>query len=141
MLRKKNIGEIALTYKDVFVAQVALGGNINQTIKAIKEAQDYNGVSLVIAYAPCVNQGFDMSNMMEEMKKAVNCGFWPLYQYNPIDKKLTLFSNFNDENYFDFLKGERRFVSTIEKGNQSLLEKQIEYSKENYDFLKKLNDK
>ena len=140
-LRKKNIGEIALTYKDVFVAQVALGGNINQTIKAIKEAQDYNGVSLVIAYAPCVNQGFDMSNMMEEMKKAVNCGFWPLYQYNPIDKKLTLFSNFNDENYFDFLKGERRFVSTIEKGNQSLLEKQIEYSKENYDFLKKLNDK
>ena len=142
-LRKKNIGEIALTYKDVFVSQVALGANINQTIKAFIDAQNYNGVSLIIAYAPCVNQGFDMSNMMGEMKKAVDCGFWPLYQYNPVDKKLTLFSTLNEESYNDFLKGERRFVTTMEKGGQALLEKQKEYAIENYNYLKdlaKLND-
>lgn len=139
-VRKKNIGEIAMTYKDVFVAQVALGANINQTIKAFKDAQDYNGVSLIIAYAPCVNQGFDLSNMMGEMKKAVDCGFWPTYQYNPVDKKLTLFSPLKSDDYFDFLKGERRFVSTIEKGNINLLEKQKEYAIENYNDLKNMSE-
>ena len=139
-VRKKNIGEIAMTYKDVFVAQVALGANLNQTIKAIKDAQDYKGVSIIIAYAPCVNQGFDLSNMMNEMKKAVDCGFWPTYQYNPIDKKLTLFSPLKSDDYFDFLKGERRFVSTIEKGNENLLEKQKEYAIENYNYLKNLTE-
>ena len=138
--RKKNIGEIALTYKDVFVSQVALGYNINQTIKALKDAQDYNGVSLVVAYSPCVNQGFDLSNMMNEMKKAVECGFWPTYQYNPTNKKLSLFSPLNDDNYFAFLKGERRFVSTIEKGYSDLLEKQKEYAVENYNYLKYLTE-
>ena len=140
-IRKKNIGEIALTYKDVYIAQVSLGGNINYTIKAIKDAQDYKGVSLIIAYAPCVNQGFDMSDMMEHMKKATECGFWPLYQYNPIDKKLTLLSNFNDETYYNFLKEERRFVATIEKGNFDLLEKQRQYAKEDFEFLNNLNNK
>lgn len=59
-----------MTYKDVFVAQVALGANINQTIKAFNDAQNYEGVSLIIAYSTCVNQGFDMSNMMEENKSS-----------------------------------------------------------------------
>ncbi len=140
-LRKKNIGEIALTYKDVFVSQVALGANINQTIKILKDAQDYNGVSIVIAYAPCVNQGFDMSNMMNEMKKAVECGYWPVYEYNPIYKKLNLFSNFDENTYFDFLKNERRFNTSIEKENINLLEKQKENAKENYNYLKNLSDK
>ena len=139
-LRKKNIGEIAMSYKDVFVAQVALGGNINQTIKALNDAQNYSGVSLVIAYAPCVNQGFDMSNMMSEMKKAVDCGFWPIYEYNPIDKTLNLQSKLNEDSYFDFLKGERRFVSTIEKGNIDLLEKQKQHAIENYKNLEKLTE-
>ena len=81
--------------------------------------------------------------MMGEMKKAVDCGYWPLYQYNPVDKKLTLFSTINEESYNDFLKGERRFVTTMEKGGQALLEKQKEYAIENYNYLKdlaKLND-
>ncbi len=140
-VRKKNIGEIALTYKDVFVSQVALGYNINQTIKAIKDAQDYKGVSVIVAYAPCVNQGFDLSDMMNEMKKAVECGFWPTYQYNPTDKKLTILSPLKDDRYFDFLKGERRFVSTIEKGNEDLLVKQKEYAIENYNYLKNIENK
>ena len=140
-LRKKNIGEIALTYKDVFVAQVALGYNINQTIKMLKEAQDYNGVSIVIAYAPCVNQGFDLSDMMAEMKRAVDCGFWPVYLYNPTEKKLSIFSSLNESDYFNFLKGERRFVNTIEKGNENLLEKQKEFAIENYNYLKYMSDK
>lgn len=139
-VRKKNIGEIAMTYKDVFVAQVALGANINQTIKAFNDAQNYEGVSLIIAYSTCVNQGFDMSNMMEENKKAVECGFWPLFEYSPIENKLSLFSDFDYDKYFNFLKGERRFTLTIEQGHDDLLEKQVKFAKENYDFLKNMND-
>ncbi len=135
-LRKKNLGQIALCYKDVFVAQIALGGNFNQAIKAIKEAQDYNGVSIVIAYSPCVNQGFNLENMIEESKKAVDCGFWPIYSFNPINKKLVLDSPLNEEEYFDFLKGERRFAITEENGRQNLLDEQKRQSIEDYNLLK-----
>ncbi len=131
---KKNLGQIALAYKDVFVGQIALGGNMNHAIKTLSDAQNYQGVSIVIAYAPCINQGFELSNMMLETKKAVDCGFWPLFKYDPASDKLELSSNMNSDNYFDFLKGERRFQITMEKGMQELLEKQknqaiYEYSK------------
>lgn len=121
---KKNLGQIALTYKDVFVGQVALGGDMNHTIKTIKEAQEYKGVSIIIAYAPCINQGFELANMMNETAKAVECGYWPLYKFNPTENKLELSSEMKDEAYFDFLKGERRFQITFEKGKTDLLEKQ-----------------
>ncbi len=121
---KKNLGQIALSYKDVFVGQIALGGNMNHAIKTLSEAQDYKGVSIVIAYAPCINQGFELSDMMQETKMAVECGFWPLYKYDPALDKLELSSKMNSEIYFDFLKGERRFQITLEKGKQNLLEKQ-----------------
>ena len=137
-VRKKDLGQIALTYKDVFVGQISLGANMPHAIKTLKEAQDYKGVSIVIAYAPCVNQGFDMSNIMSEMKKATDCGFWPIYTYNPENKSLQLLSPLNQDDYFDFLKGERRFVSTIEKGNTHLLELQKTQAIENYEILKNL---
>ncbi|MCQ3914324.1 MAG: hypothetical protein MJ201_00590 [Mycoplasmoidaceae bacterium] len=73
--RKKDLGGIAMTYKDVYVAQVALGADQQQFIKAITEAEAYNGVSLIIAYAPCINHGFNMSNSQLEMKKAVDAGY------------------------------------------------------------------
>lgn len=135
-LRKKDLGQIALTYQNVYVGQICLGANMIHTIKTLKEAQEYNGVSLVIAYAPCINQGFDLSNMMNEMKNATDCGFWPIYSYNPENKKLILNSNLNSDKYFDFLKNERRFVSTLENGNAQLLENQKEQSIETYNILK-----
>lgn len=132
---KKNLGLIALSYKDVFVGQIALGGNMNHAIKTLKEAQDYKGVSIVIAYSPCVNQGFDLSNMMSETKQAVDCGFWPLYKYNPMDNNLELSSQMNSEEYLDFLKRERRFQITIEKGKDYLLEKQKLQAETDYESL------
>jgi pyruvate-ferredoxin/flavodoxin oxidoreductase len=73
--RKKDLGAIAMTYKDVYVAQVALGADPQQFIKAITEAEAYNGVSLIIAYAPCINHGLNMANSQIEMKKAVDAGY------------------------------------------------------------------
>lgn len=134
---KKNLGLIALTYRDVFVGQIALGGNMNHAIKTLKEAQEYKGVSIVIAYAPCVNQGFDLSNMMNETKQAVDCGFWPLYKYNPTNNEFELNSQMNDEDYIDFLKRERRFQITIEKGKDYLLDKQKLQAQDDYNILVK----
>lgn len=140
VLRKKNLGQIALCYKDVFVAQIALGANFNQAIKAISDAQEYNGVSIVIAYSPCVNQGFDLENMIDETKKAVECGFWPIYSFNPNDGKLVLNSPLNEKDYFDFLKRERRFSLTKENGKSELLNEQKKQAIEDYNFLKSASE-
>ncbi len=138
---KKNLGQIALNYRDVYVGQICLGGNMNHAIKTLKEAQEYDGVSIVIAYSPCINQGFELSDMMQESKRAVDCGFWPLYRYNPNDRKLYLDSDLNENEYFDFLKNERRFQITMEKGKQNLLEKQKEQAIFEYQLLKSKSDK
>jgi pyruvate-ferredoxin/flavodoxin oxidoreductase len=80
---KKSIGAIMTTYGNVYVAQVAFGANQSQTVKAMLEAESYNGPSLVVAYATCIAQGIDMAKGVEEQKRAVACGHWPLYRYNP----------------------------------------------------------
>lgn len=80
---KKSIGAIMTTYGNIYVAQIAFGANQPQTIKALLEAEAYNGPSLVVAYATCIAQGIDMSKGIEEQKKAVACGHWPLFRYNP----------------------------------------------------------
>ncbi len=116
--RKKDLGGIAMTYKDVYVAQVALGADQQQFIKAVTEAEAYNGVSLIIAYAPCINHGFNMSNSQIEMKKAVDAGYWQLYRYNPAaqGKKFTLDSTKAPAgDYVTFLKGESRYASLVKK--------------------------
>ena len=111
---KKNLGAIAMTYKDVFVAQISLGANPMQAISAFKEAENYNGVSLIIAYAPCINHGIDMSHSYHEMKKAVDTGYWNLYRRRPAqdgkDEEFLLESS-PILDYQEFLKGENRFVS------------------------------
>ena len=83
--KKKDLGAIAMTYGYIYVAQVAMGADKNQTIKAITEAESYDGPSLVIAYAPCIAHGIKigMSNSQEEERRAVDCGYWTLYRYNP----------------------------------------------------------
>ena len=80
---KKNIGLIIATYGSVYVAQIAFGANPAQAVRAFAEAEAYNGPSLIIAYSTCIAQGIDMSKGIEEQKKAVACGHWPLYRYNP----------------------------------------------------------
>ena len=139
--RKKNLGQIALTYKDVFVGQISLGGDINHAIKTIKDAQDYEGVSIVIAYAPCINQGFELSDMFSHSKMAVESGFWPIYTYNPAEDKLVLKSDFNEDKYNHFLDSQRRFSLTKENNKDYLLEKQKNHAKEDITNLKKFYSK
>jgi pyruvate-ferredoxin/flavodoxin oxidoreductase len=80
---KKDLGLLAMTYGSIYVAKVAMGANTNQTVKAFIEAESYPGPSLIIAYAQCINHGIDMTTGYEEQKKAVACGHWPLYRFDP----------------------------------------------------------
>ncbi|MCL2855852.1 MAG: pyruvate:ferredoxin (flavodoxin) oxidoreductase [Defluviitaleaceae bacterium] len=82
-IRKKDLGMMAMNYGYVYVAQVAMGANMNQLIKAMTEAEAHDGPSLIIAYSPCIAQGIDMSNTQDQMKRAVEAGYWHLYRYNP----------------------------------------------------------
>ena len=120
-IRKKDLGLMATTYGYVYVAQVAMGADNAQTLKAIREAEAYDGPSLVIAYAPCINHGIKkgMGKSQEEEKEAVECGYWQLWRYNPalevegknpfsLDSKEPDWSKFED-----FLKGEVRFASLV----------------------------
>jgi pyruvate-ferredoxin/flavodoxin oxidoreductase len=118
-IRKKDLGMIATTYGYVYVAQVAMGANQAQTLKAIREAEAYDGPSVVIAYSPCINHGLKkgMGHAQTEQKAAVECGYWHLWRFDPrleaegknpflLDSKEPDWSKFQD-----FLKGEVRFAS------------------------------
>ena len=134
--KKKNLGLIAMSYKNAYVAQVSLGADMNQCIKAFKEAESFNGPSIIIAYSPCVEHGFDMSNTMLEMEKAVKSGYWNLFRYNP-NTGLTLDSDQKIETK-EFLKGERRFS---QNQDENLLEKESIACRENLEILKFLASK
>ncbi|MDD6311428.1 MAG: pyruvate:ferredoxin (flavodoxin) oxidoreductase, partial [Firmicutes bacterium] len=115
---KKNLAQLAMTYGYVYVAQVAMGANPAQTLKALKEAESYEGPSIVICYAPCINHGVKagMNKAMVEMKRAVRAGYWNLFRYNPsliAEKKnpLSIDSAPPTESYRDFLRGEVRYNS------------------------------
>ena len=120
-VRKKDLGMMAMSYGYVYVAQVAMGANQAQYMKAIKEAEAYPGPSLIIAYAPCINHGLkaSMGKSQQEEKKAVECGYWQLYRYNPmleiegknpfqLDSKEPDYTKFRE-----FLMGEVRFNSLM----------------------------
>ena len=118
-IRKKDLGLIATTYGYVYVAQVAMGADNAQTLKALREAEAYDGPSLVIAYAPCINHGIKkgMGLSQEEERLAVECGYWHLWRYNPQaeaegQNPFSLDSKEPDwDKFVDFLKGEVRFAS------------------------------
>ena len=122
-IRKKDLGIIATTYGYVYVAQVAMGADQGQTLKAIREAEAFNGPSLVIAYAPCINHGLrkGMGKSQAEEKDAVTCGYWHLWRYNPDleaegKNPFTLDSKEPEwEKFQDFLKGEVRFSSVAKQ--------------------------
>lgn len=122
-IRKKDLGLIATTYGYVYVAQVAMGADNAQTLKAIREAEAYDGPSLIIAYAPCINHGIKigMGHSQEEEMKAVECGYWQMWRYNPAlenegKNPFTLDSKAPDWSKFkDFLKGEVRYASVMKQ--------------------------
>lgn len=119
LTKKKDLGLMAMSYKTAYVASVSLGADMAQTIKAFKEAENYNGVSIIIAYAPCVNHGFDMSNSSNEMKKAVTSGYWNLYRFNPDkEKPLEIDSDEPTTEYKDFLLGESRYKALYKTNPQ-----------------------
>ena len=122
-VRKKDLGMMAISYGYVYVAQVSMGANQAQYMKAIKEAEAYPGPSLIIAYAPCINHGLkaSMGKSQAEEKKAVECGYWHLWRFNPaleeegknpfqLDSKEP-----NWEDFQGFLKGEVRYASVMKQ--------------------------
>ncbi len=109
-VRKKDLGMIAKSYGYVYVAQVCMGADKNQLIKALKEAEAYHGPSLIIAYAPCINHGL-RTNFHTEAKKAVDCGYWQLYRYNPENEVFSLDSKEPTADFKEFIKGEVRYAS------------------------------
>ena len=111
---KKDLGRLMMTYPNVYVASVAMGANPGQLMKAVTEAVDHKGPSIVIAYAPCINHGIKagMNNVQAEMKKAVDCGLWPLYRYNPdrAEKPFSLDYKQPSLPVSEFLDGEVRYA-------------------------------
>ena len=107
---KKNIGLMMMSYGNIYVASVAMGANQNQVIKAMVEAEKYNGPSIVLAYSPCIAHGIDMTKSQEEQKKAVDAGYWPLYRYNPeAEEPLTWETPDPKASFNEFLMGENRY--------------------------------
>ena len=148
-VRKKDLGMMAMSYGYVYVAQVAMGASPAQYFNAIKEAEAYDGPSLIIAYAPCINHGLKagMGLSQKEEKLAVECGYWHLYRYNPAlegtDKNpFTLDSKEPDWSKFqDFLKGEVRFASLYKMYPdcaEELLQKTEEFAKVRLETYKRL---
>ena len=138
---KKNLALSALQYKDVYVAEVCLGADMHQVVKAFDEAEKYNGVSIIIAYAPCINHGIDMSQNIQRQIDAVKCGYWHLFRYNPslmLEGKnpLIIDSAKPTANFEEHLMKERRFASYYEKTHDTSLFKKSKAQKDEfYQFL------
>ena len=144
-VKKKDLASIAMSYGYVYVAQICMGADMAQTVKAIAEAEAYPGPSLIIAYAPCINHGIKkgMDKAQTEEKLAVECGYWNNFRYNPAaEKKFSLDSKAPKmEGYQDFLKGEVRYMSLAMKNPEraaNLFAKNEQEAKERYAYLEKL---
>ena len=144
-LKSKSLAEIAMSYGYIYVAQVAMGANPAQTIKAIKEAEAYHGPSLIIGYAPCemhsIKKG-GMTNCQGEMKRAVDCGYWNLFRYDPsAEKPFALDSKEPADGYRDFLMNEARYARLTNEfpdRAEELFAKSEDNAKARYEHLLKL---
>ena len=142
--KKKDLASIAMSYGYVYVAQIAMGADYNQTVKALAEAEAYPGPSLIIAYSPCINHGIKkgMSKAMTEEKLAVESGYWNNFRFNPAaENKFTRDSKTPTGDYQEFLKGEVRYASLALKDPEraaKLFEKNEEDAKERFTYLEKL---
>ncbi len=147
--KKKSLAEVAMSYGYVYVAQVAMGANPAQTLKAIQEAEAYDGPSLIIGYSPCemhsIKKG-GMQNCQAEMKKAVECGYWNLFRFNPaaeVGKKFTLDSKEPKGGYQEFLMNEARYASltrSFPERAEVLFKENEEAAMARYQHLLKLKD-
>ena len=143
-IKKKSLSEIAMQYGYVYVAQVAMGANPAQTIKAITEAEAYHGPSLIIGYSPCEMHSIKggMMNCQKEMKKAVDCGYWNLFRYNPEgEKKFTLDSKAPAGGYQEFLMNEARYSRLTREFPERadvLFQRNEDEAKARYEHLLKL---
>ena len=142
---KKDLAQIAMSYGYVYVAQVAMGADMNQLLKALTEAEAYNGPSIIIAYAPCEMHGVKggMQNCQLEMKKAVDAGYWQMFRYNPTleSNKLIVDSKEPTGDYVDFIKSETRYARLVQafpEKAEELFAKGAENAKAKYDRLQKL---
>ena len=144
-VKKKDLASIAMSYGYVYVAQIAMGADFNQTVKAIAEAEAYPGPSLVIAYAPCINHGIKkgMSKAQTEEELAVKAGYWHNFRFNPAAEgnKFTLDSKAPTESYREFLDGEVRYNALARQNPEraeELFARSEEMAKERYAYLNKL---
>jgi pyruvate-ferredoxin/flavodoxin oxidoreductase len=144
---KKDLGLISMSYGNIYVASVSMGANMNQVVKAMMEAEAYDGPSLIIAYSPCIAHGIDMSKAIEEEKKAVDTGYWSLYRFNPLlteegknpfvyetkDPKTDMMEFLLNEGRYTTLK--RQFPDEAD----ALFEKAIKFKKDKHEYYKKLS--
>ncbi|MPM20746.1 Pyruvate synthase [bioreactor metagenome] len=148
--RKKNLGLMAMSYKDVYVAQISMCADFNQTVKAMKEAESYNGPSVIIAYAPCISHGIKsgMAKSIREEKKAVETGYWNLYRYDPRRREegknpFQMDSKDPTRPYREFLDGEIRYsqlFQAIPERASMLFEAAEEHSKERLETYKRMSE-
>ncbi len=138
---KKDLGSIAMNYPNTYVASVSMGANPTQLINAFTEAENHNGPAIIIAYAPCINHGMNMSKTQETMKNAVISGYWPLYRYNPNkEQKLTIDPPFKTQDYRSFTDLQARYFNLIKKDPakaDALLKEAEEYRVSRIENLKK----
>ena len=149
-IAKKSLAEIAMSYGYIYVAQIAMGADMNQTIKALAEAEAYPGPSLVIGYAPCEMHSIKggMVNCQAEMKKAVDCGYWNMFRFNPANKAegknpFSMDSKAPTTNYRDFIMNEARYSSltrSFPERAEELFTKAEATAKARYEHLQRLGD-
>ena len=141
---KKDLARMMMTYPNVYVAEISMGANMNQAIKAINEAASHDGPSLIIAYAPCISHGIKggMGNSMKEEELAVKCGYFPLFRYNAETKEFNLdFKEPDFTLYNEFLSNETRYkmLSAVnEEHAKELLDNNLENAKERFEYYKSL---
>ncbi len=143
---KKDLAKIALSYPHVYVATISLGANMQQAINALVEAKNYNGPSIIIAYAPCIAHGLimGMDSSIEEEKKATQVGYFPIFRYNPSTQKFTLDSKADFSGYLDFLNGENRYRILKRINSEkydSLMHENMEDAKKRYAYYEALSQK
>ncbi len=145
-VNKKDLTKVALTYPNVFVATISLGANMQQAVKAMNEAVNYHGPSIIIAYAPCIAHGIikGMGSSIEEEKLATDAGYFPLFRYNPETKKFMMDSKADFTKYYEFISGEDRY-RTLKQINPEMYNELLEENKNNaqkrYDYFVSQSEK
>ena len=144
-MTKKNLGFMCMSYGNVYVASISMGANRQQTLNAIREAEAHNGPSIILAYAPCMLHGINMTKSQEEGKRAVEAGYWPLYRYNPAnaEKPFVWESKEPTIGYQEFIRSENRYKQLLKAdpaNADALLARAEEDAKRRMEFYKTLGD-